>query len=141
MLAACLVGLFALFRWIELTYGRYPAYGAIGGIMVVLAAICAGLAAATLRRPARKFPSLTSRLRVAIAAPVMREPPPSEVEPKAVSMAPATPRPGVARGRNAITVPVGLSVAALLLGWAAARRHQQGRSQQAAARQAPIKNN
>jgi hypothetical protein len=130
LVAACLVGLTALFRWIEIKYGLFPAFGAIGGILVLLAALCAGLAAARLRRPARQYPSLTSRLRVAIASPVVRDPPPGEVDPNAIPLAPSTPRPGVARTRNAISVPVGLSVAAMLLGWAAARRRQQGRRQQ-----------
>lgn len=140
LLAACMVGLFALFRWIELTYGRYPAYGAIGGIMVVLAALCAGLAAARLKRPALQYPSLGSRLRVAIAAPIIRQQPPGTVDPKAIPLAPSTPRRAGA-GRNGMSVPVGFGAAALLLGWAAARRYQQGRRQPAPSREPPKKKN
>jgi hypothetical protein len=140
-LAACMVGLFALFRWIELTYGRFPAYGTIGGIMVVLAALCAGLAAARLKRPARQYPSLGSRLRVAIASPIVREPAPGAVDPRAIPLAPSTLRGAGTRSGNGISVPVGLGAAALLLGWAAARRHQQGRRQPAPSKEPPKKKN
>jgi hypothetical protein len=140
-LAACMVGLFALFRWIELTYGRFPAYGTIGGLMVVLAALCAGLAAARLKRPARQYPSLGSRLRVAIASPIVREPAPGAVDPRAIPLAPSTLRGAGTRSGNGISVPVGLGAAALLLGWAAARRHQQGRRQPAPSKEPPKKKN
>jgi Putative Actinobacterial Holin-X, holin superfamily III len=128
VLAACLVGLDALFRWIEIKYGMFWAFGAIGAILVVLAGICAGLAAARLRRPAPHYPSLTSRLRVAIASPILREPPEDEVDPDTIPLAPSSPRRGAAGNRSTISVPVGLSVAALLLGWVAARRHQNSRA-------------
>ena len=58
----------ALFRWIEINYGQFWAFGAVGALLVVIAAICAGLAAIKLNRPSPHFPSLTSRLRVAIKA-------------------------------------------------------------------------
>jgi len=128
VLAACLVGLDALFRWIEIKYGMFWAFGAIGAILAVLAGICAGLAAARLRRPAPHYPSLTSRLRVAIASPILREPPEDEVDPDTIPLAPSPPRRGAASNRSTISVPVGLSVAALLLGWVAARRHQNSRA-------------
>jgi len=129
VLAACLVGLDALFRFIEIKYGLFWAFGAIGGILVVLAGLCAGLAAARLRRPAPHFPSLTSRLRVAIASPIVREPAKDEVDPDTIPLAPSASGRAAMRSRNAISVPVALSVAALLLGWAAARRRQHGRRQ------------
>jgi hypothetical protein len=140
LLAACLVGLFALFRWIELSYGRFPAYGVIGGIMVVLAAVCAGVATARLKRPARQYPSLGSRLRVAIASPLVREQTSDEVDPNTIPLAPSTPRRAVARGRNGIGVRVGLGAAALLLGWAAARRRQQSRHNPAPGKEPPKTN-
>ena len=62
LIAACLVGAMALFRWIEINYGQFWAFGAIGALLVAIAAICAGLAAAKLKRPSPHFPSLTSRL-------------------------------------------------------------------------------
>ena len=142
LLAACLVGLFALFRWIELTYGRYPAYGAIGGIMVVLAALCAGLAAARMKRPARQYPSLASRLRVAIASsPLAREPARGDVGSNARSFAPSAPPRGALRSRNAMSVPIGVTAAALLLSWAAARRYQQSRRYPVPRKEGPKNNN
>ena len=68
LIAAILVGAAALFRWIEINYGLFWAFGAVGLLLLVIAGLCAGLAASRLRRPSRHFPSLTSRLRVAIKA-------------------------------------------------------------------------
>src|SRR5437868_6488576 len=68
LIAACFVGAMALFRWIEIHYGEFWAFGAIGALLMAIAAICAGVAAAKLRQPSPHFPSLTSRLRVAIKA-------------------------------------------------------------------------
>lgn len=136
LIAALLVGVAALFRWIEINYGVFPAFGAIGGLLVVIAAICAGLAASRLKRPAPQFPSLTSRLRVAINANPIK---PARVEAArntadSVLRAPATP---VGRaGRTSINpslvmdnrkVQAGLLVTATLLGWAATRRRQNAR--------------
>ena len=66
LIAASFVGTIALYRWIAIHYGQLWAFGAIGGLLVAMAAICAGVAAARLKRPPPHFPSLTSRLRVAI---------------------------------------------------------------------------
>src|ERR1700754_346082 len=68
LIAACLVGLAALFRWVQIHYGMFPAFGVVGPLLVVIAIICAALAASRLKRPPPHFPSLTSRLRVAITA-------------------------------------------------------------------------
>ena len=68
LIAAILVGADALFRWIEISYGLFWAFGAVGLLLLAIAGLCAGLAASRLRRPAPHFPSLTSRLRVAIKA-------------------------------------------------------------------------
>jgi len=68
LIAACLVGTVALYRWIAIHYGQFWGFGAIGALLVTIAAICAGLAAARLRQPPPHFPTLTSRLRVAIKA-------------------------------------------------------------------------
>ena len=70
LIAACLVGVTALFRWIEINYGLFQAFGAVGALLLVIAAICAGLAARRLKRPPPHFPTLASRLRVAIKASV-----------------------------------------------------------------------
>jgi hypothetical protein len=132
LLAACMVGVIALFRWIEIHYGRFPAFGAVGALMLVIAAICAGLAARTLKRPPPHFPSLASRLRVAIKANPIKS---SQIEAVhdtagATLHAPSTPR-SLKTGRRPIRnnreVQAGLILAATLLGWAAARRRQQAR--------------
>ena len=57
LIAACLVGATALFRWVEIHYGQFWAFGAIGVLLLAIAAICAGLAAARLRQPSPHFPS------------------------------------------------------------------------------------
>lgn len=138
LIAALLVGAAALFRWIEIHYGLFQAFGASGGLLVVIAAICAGVAASRLKRPAPQFPSLASRLRVAINANPIK---PTQVEAAtntatAILREPATPVSGTSRARRASRpgpamdsrkVQAGLLVAATLLGWAAVRRQQARR--------------
>ncbi len=142
VIAALLVGATALFRWIEINYGLFQAFGAMGGLLVVIAAICAGLAASRLKRPAPQFPSLASRLRVAINANPIK---PARVEAAtntatAILREPATPVSGASRARrtsrpglpvDSRKVQAGLIVAATLLGWAASRRRQQARRTEA----------
>lgn len=138
LIAALLVGAAALFRWIEIYYGLFQAFGASGGLLVVISAICAGVAASRLKRPAPKFPSLASRLRVAVNANPIK---PARVEAAtdtatAILREPATPVSGTSRTRRASRpgpavdsrkVQAGLLVAATLLGWAAVRRQQARR--------------
>ena len=140
LIAALLVGATALFRWIEINYGQFYAFGASGGMLVVIAAVCAGLAASRLKRPSPQFPSLTSRLRVAIKANPIK---PARVEAArdtaaAILREPATPVTGTNRrtrriqpraARDARNIQAGLVVAATLLGWAATRRRQQARAE------------
>ena len=38
LIAACLVGATALFRWIQINYGLFQAFGAMGTLLVVIAA-------------------------------------------------------------------------------------------------------
>jgi hypothetical protein len=129
LIAACFVGTMALFRWIAINYGQFWAFGAIGALLIVIAAICAGLAAAKLKQPSPHFPSLTSRLRVAIKANPLQ---PDQLEAArdtaaSVLLAPSAP-PAGARGRRRRTtrdsrnMQTGLIVMAALLGWAAMRR-------------------
>ena len=68
LLAACLVGAAALFRWIEIKYGLFQAFGAVGALLLVIAAACAAVAASKLKPRTPHFPSLSSRLRVALKA-------------------------------------------------------------------------
>ncbi len=132
LIAACLVGATALFRWIEIHYGQFQAFGAVGALLVVIAAICAGLAAAKLRQPAPHFPSLTSRLRVAISANPIKPDQAEAVRDTAASilMAPSAPVTRAHRKRRQgldRNMQVGLALTATLLGWAAARRRRQAR--------------
>jgi len=121
LIAACLVGLTALFRWVEMKYGLFTAFGVIGGILVAVAAICAVIGAIKLRRPTPHYPSLASRLRVAIAAPVAQEPDADHIDPDTIPLAPSSSA-GRTGARGGVNVPVGVAVAALLLGVAALRR-------------------
>ncbi|MDO8398315.1 MAG: phage holin family protein [Bradyrhizobium sp.] len=139
LIAALLVGAAALFRWIEINYGLFPAFGATGGLLVAIAAICAGAAASRLKRPAPQFPSLASRLRVAINANPIK---PARVEAATdtatqILREPATPVSGANRaGRtsrpglvvDSRKMQAGLLLAATLLGWAAVRRQQARRT-------------
>ena len=137
LIAACLVGLTALFRWIEINYGLFQAFGAVGALLLVIAAICAGLAARRLKRPPPHFPSLTSRWRVAIKANPVQ---PDQIEAArdtaaAVLLAPsasarADRRPLKAKLRpqgDTRSMRAGLILVATLLCWAAVRRRQQAR--------------
>jgi hypothetical protein len=135
VIAACLVGATALFRWIEIHYGQFWAFGAIGALLLATAAICAGLAAAKLRKSSPHFPSLTSRLRVAIKANPLQ---PDQLEAArdtaaSVLLAPAAPPAGTRRTRRSRTgrdnrkMQAGLILMATLLGWAATRRRWQAR--------------
>jgi hypothetical protein len=126
LIATLLVGAAALFRWVEIKYGLFPAFGVTGGLLLVFAAIFAGLAAARLKKPARQFPTLGSRLRVAVnatparssEAPAQRANQPAEFKPS------APPRPRMAATSGNGPVKAGLLLAATLAGWALTRRHQ-----------------
>ena len=98
-------------------------------LLLAIAAICAAVAAAKLKQPSPHFPSLTSRLRVAIKANPLQ---PDQLEAArdaaaSVLLAPSAP-PAGARGRRRRTrrdnrnMQTGLIVMAALLGWAAMRR-------------------
>jgi hypothetical protein len=134
LIAACLVGAMALFRWIAISYGQFWAFGAIGALLVAIAAICAGLAAAKLRRAQPRFPSLASRLRVAVTASPLE---PTQIEAaretaRSVLRSPPAP-PASSRGRrlspsrDTRQIQAGLILMAALLGLAATRRRRQAR--------------
>jgi Putative Actinobacterial Holin-X, holin superfamily III len=141
LIAALLVGATALFRWIEINYGLFWAFGVTGGLLLVIAAICAALATGRLKRPPPYFPSLASRLRVAVkaspikpdriesagktAAAILRAPSAPVTEPTEMSRGGRSTRPRPARDNR--NIQAGLIVAATLLGWAATRRRQQAR--------------
>jgi hypothetical protein len=135
LIAALFVGAAALFRWIEINYGQFWAFGAIGGLLALVAAICAGLAVTKLNRPAPHFPSLTSRWRVAIKSNPVK---PDQIEAvrdtagsillaQSASAGHAHRRRHARPGHDNRRLQAGLFVAATLLGYAAMRRRQQAR--------------
>jgi hypothetical protein len=139
VIAACMVGTIALYRWIAILYGQFWGFGAIGGLLVAMAAICAGVAAARLKRPPPHFPSLTSRLRVAIKSNPLR---PNQIEAARDTAASVLPAPSVPRSSTRTSAPTsrsrrtnsnrsvqaaGLIAMATLLGLAATRRRAQAR--------------
>jgi len=130
LIAACLVGMTALFRWVEINYGLFYAFGVVGGLLLLIAIICAGFAMMKLKRRRPDFPSLTSRLRVAALGTVSD---PGKIEaalaPSASRTSPNSSRPTTQRGAtgNNRDVRAGLILAATLLGWVAARRRRQAR--------------
>jgi Putative Actinobacterial Holin-X, holin superfamily III len=140
LVAACFVGADALFRWVEINYGLFYAFGALGGLLLLLAAICAGLAAGRLKRPPPHFPTLTSRLRVAIKANPLH---PDQLETArdtaaAILLTPSTPVMSADRrpprssrrpARGGRKIGVGLILMATLLGWAATRQRQPRRTE------------
>jgi Putative Actinobacterial Holin-X, holin superfamily III len=129
LIAASLVGATALFRWVEIKYGMFPAFGVVGGLLLIVAAACAGFAAARLKTRTPEFPSLTSRLRVAVKANPIKS---GQIEPtdavaSATSYRPQKIKPGFRPSPQ--SVRTGLILAATLAGgWAAARRRQARRS-------------
>ncbi|MBA2401791.1 MAG: phage holin family protein [Bradyrhizobium sp.] len=133
LIAALFVGAVALFRWVEINHGQFWAFGAVGGLLVAIACICGGVAAIRLKRPSPDFPSLTSRLRVAIKASPVK---PDQIEAvrdtaEAILLAPSAPVGDVHRrrrgrpGHHNRNVQAGLIVMASLLGYAAMRRRRQ----------------
>jgi hypothetical protein len=136
LIAACLVGAAALFRWIEIKYGLFQAFGAVGALLLVIAGVCAAVAASKLKPRTPHFPSLASRLRVAIhanpigsgqietakdtardnAAAMLREP-----------SAPVTDGLKGRPRRDHGDLRAGLILMATLVGWAAVKRLQQAR--------------
>lgn len=142
VIAACFVGVTALFRWVEINYGLFQAFGVVGALLLVIAAICAAVAAAKLKRPPPQFPSLASRLRVAVKASPLK---PDQIDASrdaaaAILSAPSSPATRASRkrlnGKQGLTgdnktVPAGLILIATLLGWAAVRRRHQARRMEA----------
>jgi Putative Actinobacterial Holin-X, holin superfamily III len=142
LIAACLVGITALFRWIEINYGMFWAFGVVGALLLVIAAICAAVAVSRLKPRPPHFPSLTSRLRVAVKASPVKT---AQIETAcdtaaAVLQAASAPVARANRGlpkmepRPALdnrAMRAGLIVVGTLLGWAAVRRRHQARRMEA----------
>jgi len=135
LIAACLVGITALFRWIEINYGQFWAFGVVSALLLLIAAICAAVASSQLKRRPPHFPSLTSRLRVALKANPVASDQIDAVRDTAAGIL-MTPAPMTRANRrrmkterrparNNREIGAGLILAATLLGWAAARRRRQ----------------
>jgi len=107
LIAACLVGVTALFRWIEIRYGLFPAFGAVGALLLLIAAICAAMAAGRLKRPPPDFPSLTcaSPSRAVLSNRTrlrpLRTPPRPSCRPPATTADPSAPRATIGISRPA----------------------------------------
>lgn len=137
LFAAYLVGITALFRWVEINYGPFQAFGVVAALQLAIAAICAALAARRLKRPRPDSPSLSHRLRVAITANPMK---PDQIEAardtaSAVLLAPSAPVPRAHRKLKTEPRPLrgnggtraSLILIATFLGWAAMRRRHTAR--------------
>jgi hypothetical protein len=138
LIAATLVGLDALFRWIEINYGMFWAFAVVGALLLAIAAICAAVAVSKLKPRPPHFPSLTSRLRVAVKASPVKSAQIATARDTAAAVlqAPAAPVARANRGlpkmepRPALdsrAMRAGLIVGGTLLGWAAVRRRHQAR--------------
>jgi hypothetical protein len=135
-IALLLVAATALFRWIELKYGLFQAFGITGALLLVLTIACAALAASRLKKPVKSFPSLSSRLRVAISATPGKYPatPMAQARDTATSVLSGSGAPSHSRlrvnpdskQRRPFSLPTqakaGLVMAATLAAWAMARR-------------------
>jgi hypothetical protein len=137
VIAAFFVGLVALFRWVELTYGMFWGFGAVGAVLLVLAGALAGIAIAQMRAKSRPIVPLASRLRVAIATPRIPRGTVKEAVKEVATTIPLVPLAPGERGRRKRhgdglssahhnrPMQLGLMLAAVgLLGFTAARRRR-----------------
>jgi hypothetical protein len=114
------------------------AFGAVGGLLLVIAAICAAIAVRKLHPRQPHFPSLTSRLRVAINANPVKSGQIETARDSAAAVLQSRPAP-VTRGNREVprmeplsgldnrNIGAGLILIGTLLGWAAVRRRDQAR--------------
>lgn len=154
LIAAIIVGTGALFYWLETNYGKYTAFAIVGGVLVVFAALCAVLAAVKMKPKKTHYPSLASRMRVAVTANPLTGPAAAKAAAAATLASSMTERPrakrnavesardtaddvlrasssSAARLRQASPsgAKAGAALAVTLIGWALARRYnQQGRT-------------
>ena len=135
LIAAFFVGLVALYRWIAITYGQFWGFGAVGAVLLVLAACCAGAALAQMKRRDKPIVPLASRLRVAIATPRIPRGTVKQAVKEVATTIPLAPLAPGERRHGGNTRPVranrpvqlGLMLAAVgLLGFTAARRRRHG---------------
>ncbi|RXH35459.1 phage holin family protein [Bradyrhizobium zhanjiangense] len=140
VIAAFFVGLAALYRWVEITYGQFWGFGAVGAVLLVLAAVCAGIAMTMMKRPAKPVVPLASRVRVAITTPRIPRGTVKEAVKEVATTIPLVPLAPGERGHGSKAWPnranrpvqLGLMLAAVgLVGLAAARRRRHRHSLEA----------
>ncbi|WP_314946518.1 phage holin family protein [Bradyrhizobium cosmicum] len=135
LIATFFVGLIALYRWVAITYGQFWGFGAVAALLLVLAAACAGVAMAQMKRRDKAIVPLASRMRVAIATPRIPRGTVKQAVKEVATTIPLVPlapgerghgsRPSAARSNR--PVQLGLMLAAVgMLGVAAARRRRNG---------------
>ena len=135
VMATFFVGLIALYRWVAISYGQFWGFGAVAGVLLVLAAVCASVAMAQMKRKAKPIVPLASRLRVAIATPRIPRGTVKEAVKEVATTIPLAPLgPGERRHgarawpvRTNRPVQLGLMLAAIgLAGYTAVRRRRHG---------------
>src|ERR1700750_1440603 len=89
LIAAVFVGLIALYRWVATKYGMFWGFGAVGGLLLLIAIACAALATSRLNRKPPHFPTLSSRLRVAVTANPLKADPTDAMQARAAAMMPS----------------------------------------------------
>ncbi|OKO80905.1 phage holin family protein [Bradyrhizobium sp. AS23.2] len=133
LIAAFFVGLIALYRWVAITYGQFWGFGAVAAVLLVLAAACAGVAMAQMKRRTKPIVPFASRMRVAIASPRIPRGTIKEAVKEVATTIPLVPLAPGERGHDGKARParanrpvqLGLMLAAIgLLGVAAARRRR-----------------
>lgn len=136
LVATLFVGLIALYRWIAITHGQFWGFGAVAAVLLVLAAACAGVALAQMKRRARPVVPLASRMRVAITTPRIPRGTVKQAVKEVATTIPLAPLAPGERGhggsalsaRTNRPVQLGLMLAAIgLMGFTAARRRRHGR--------------
>ncbi len=130
LMATFFVGLIALYRWVAITHGQFWGFGAVAAVLLVLTAVCAGVAMAMMKRPTKAIVPLASRMRVAIATPRIPRGTVKEAVKEVATAIPLAPlAPGERRHAWPANRPVqlGLMLAAVgLAGFTAARRRRHG---------------
>lgn len=112
-MAALIVGATAGFRWIEIRYGVFEAFGALAALLVIFMALFVILALYALKRAPKRVAPLSSRLRVALGAP----PSTGDVGAAATVASLPTRHRGLVGGSTATALAIALS----LIGWVRAR--------------------
>lgn len=126
LIATLFVGLVALYRWVAIHYGQFLGLGAVAAVFLVFTAVCVGAAMAKINRRTKPIVPLTSRMRVAMAAPRIPRGTAAQALKDVVTTLPTTlisPGGPASPRRPGRSVQIGLALMAVgLLGFTAARR-------------------